>query len=276
MWNRQLQLSLLLIAPMKRRSEQMTSDRTGVEKRSKVNPLIKLGIVFVAGISTAIFPSLLFGAVVIVAMFVVAVTMGQLRAFLTLMLTFGIPISLMLLFVQGCFSADNVTPLFSIGSLTFYREGVLYAARIVLTVLVFLGGFQLFNKSTRPAYLVAALASIGMPPKASYLVLASLNVVPQMQRQMGTIREAQAARGQAQQGNVIARLRAFIPLLGTVVMASLADSQERGMTLETRGFGIKGVKRTALLEVPFRFVDWLLGTLLIVLLGISVYAAISG
>ena len=39
------------------------------------------------------------------------------------------------------------------------------------------------------------------------------------------------------------------PLLGPVVMSSLTDAQERGMTLETRGFGIKGVKLTTYVEV---------------------------
>lgn len=94
-----------------------------------------------------------------------------------------------------------------------------------------------------------------MPPKAGYLVLASLNVVPQMQRRMGIIQEAQSARGVETGGGLIARMKAYIPLLGPVVMSSLTDAQERGMTLETRGFGITGIKQTSFVEVTSTKLD---------------------
>ena len=102
-----------------------------------------------------------------------------------------------------------------------------------------------------------------MPPKAGYLVLASLNVVPQMQRRMSVIQEAQSARGVETGGGMIARLKAYIPLLGPVVMSSLTDAQERGMTLETRGFGVKGVKQTSYVEVANTKLDKILKTILI-------------
>ena len=79
--------------------------------------------------------------------------------------------------------------------------------------------------------------------------MASLNVVPQMQRRMAVIQEAQEARGVETGGTIFARVKAYIPLLGPVVMSSLTDAQERGMTLETRGFGMKGVKQTSYVEV---------------------------
>ena len=59
-------------------------------------------------------------------------------------------------------------------------------------------------------------------------------------------------------------MKAYIPLLGPVVMSSLTDAQERGMTLETRGFGIKGVKQTSYVEVTKSKLDKVLRSLLIV------------
>ena len=105
------------------------------------------------------------------------------------------------------------------------------------------------STTTYTGKLVAALTASGMNPKVGYLILASLNVVPQMQRRMSVIQEAQNARGVDTKGTMMARLKAYIPLLGPVVMSSLTDAQERGMTLETRGFGIKGVKPTTYVEV---------------------------
>ena len=122
---------------------------------------------------------------------------------------------------------------------------MLYAAKVVVSLLVFLGSFYIMNKTTYVGAMVSALTSGGLSAKVGYLVLASLNVVPQMQRRMAVIQEAQSARGLDASGGVIARIKAYIPLLGPVVMSSLTDAQERGMTLETRGFGITGVKQTS-------------------------------
>ncbi len=134
-------------------------------------------------------------------------------------------------------------------------EGVLYALKIISALLVFLSTFYIMNKTTYTGKLVAALTNSGLPPKAGYLVLASLNVVPQMQRRMGIIQEAQSARGVETGGGLIARMKAYIPLLGPVVMSSLTDAQERGMTLETRGFGITGIKQTSFVEVTSTKLD---------------------
>ena len=62
---------------------------------------------------------------------------------------------------------------------------------------------------------------------------------------------------------MLARIKAYIPLLGPVVMSSLTDAQERGMTLETRGFGITGVKQTTYVEVKKSGLDKVLNILLI-------------
>lgn len=141
------------------------------------------------------------------------------------------------------------------------REAQLRFARSA--TLVFLGTFYIMNKTTYTGKLVAALTASGLNPKAGYLVLASLNVVPQMQRRMSVIQEAQSARGVETGGSLSGRIKAFIPLLGPVVMSSLTDAQERGMTLETRGFGIKNVKQTTYVEVTKSQADKILKVLLI-------------
>lgn len=72
---------------------------------------------------------------------------------------------------------------------------MLYAAKVVVSLLVFLGSFYIMNKTTYVGAMVSALTSVGLSAKVGYLVLASLNVVPQMQRRMAVIQEAQSARG---------------------------------------------------------------------------------
>jgi len=245
---------------MEKVSNSFVAKNTFVEN---LNPMTKILAVFSLGLGTLIFPNSWLGLGVIVLLFFVAGSAKMLKEFAKIMFGFGIPITVMLMFIQGCYSPKNVTFIADLGFAKVGLEGVLYAAKIISTLLVFLGSFYIMNKTTYTGKLVAALTATGLPPKAGYLVLASLNVVPQMQRRMSVIQEAQSARGVETGGGIIARVKAYIPLLGPVVMSSLADAQERGMTLETRGFGITGVKQTSYVEVTKSTADKVLKFILI-------------
>lgn len=245
---------------MEKVSNSFVAKNTFVEN---LNPMTKILAVFSLGLGTLIFPNSWLGLGVIVLLFFVAGSAKMLKEFAKIMFGFGIPITVMLMFIQGCYSPKNVTFIADLGFAKVGLEGVLYAAKIISTLLVFLGSFYIMNKTTYTGKLVAVLTATGLPPKAGYLVLASLNVVPQMQRRMSVIQEAQSARGVETGGGIIARVKAYIPLLGPVVMSSLTDAQERGMTLETRGFGITGVKQTSYVEVTKSTADKVLKFILI-------------
>lgn len=237
---------------MREMSNSFIAKNTIIEKMS---PNTKLLAVISLGVSTLIFPSPKVGFGVIVFLFVVSGFAKMFREFAKVMLGFGIPITVMLLFIQGLYSPNNKTIIADLGFAQVGLEGILYALKIVTTLLVFLGAFFIMNKTTYSGNLVAALTNLGLPGKAGYLVLASLNVVPQMQRRMSVIQQAQEVRGVEMQGGLLSRIKAYIPLLGPVVMSSLINTQERGMTLETRGFGIKGVSRTTYVETTKSSID---------------------
>lgn len=240
----------------------------------RLNPMTKILAVFSLGIGTLVFPYLWIGPVIIAGLFAVALLGHILKEFARVMLGFGIPITIMLLFIQGCYYPGNVTVIADLGFAQVGLEGVRYALKIISTLFVFLGTFYIMNKTTYSGKLVAALTQSGLPPKAGYLVLASLNVVPQMQKRMAVIQEAQEARGLETGGNLLARVRAYIPLLGPVVMSSLTDAQERGMTLETRGFGIEGVKQTTYVEVSKTCTDKTVNAFLVVFVTAALSAAV--
>lgn len=240
-----------------------------------LNPMVKILAVFSLGLSALIFPSSYLGFAIVIGLFFVAGAAKLLKDFTKIMFGFGIPITVMLMFIQGCYSPKNVTFIADFGFVKVGLEGVLYALKIISTLMVFLGSFYIMNKTTYTGKLVAAMTATGMPAKVGYLVLASLNVVPQMQRRMGVIQEAQSARGVETGGNMLARLKAYIPLLGPVVMSSLTDAQERGMTLETRGFGITGVKQTSYVEVVNTPLDKKLKAVLILFFIIVVLVSVA-
>jgi energy-coupling factor transport system permease protein len=231
-----------------------------------LNPLTKLLAVFVFDVMTVLFPSPWLGFCLLLLLLFVSVVIGLFPAFFKLIFGFGVPLTVMLVFIQGFYSPKNETVLLDVGFAQLGVEGTLYALKLVSTLLVFMGSFFLMNQTTKTSKLVAALVKSGLNSKAGYLVLASLNVVPQMNRRMKMIKEAQESRGVETKGNLIHRFNSFLPLIGPVVLSSFTDAQERGMTLETRGFGIKGTKPTSLTQVEDTAVDKVIRMLLIFML----------
>ena len=96
-----------------------------------------------------------------------------------------------------------------------------------------------------------------------------------MKRRMATIQEAQVARGLDMGGGIISRVRATVPLLGPVVMSSLADAEERSMTLETHGFHLTERAHTSYVVVRHAPADKPLVVACVVVLVLSVAARIA-
>lgn len=232
----------------------------------KLNPLTKMLAIFCLGLATLIYPNSWLGLGIVIVLFGVAGIAHILTSFAKTIFGFGIPISLMLFFIQGLYSPKNKTIIADLGFTKLGEEGLLYAAKIVITLLVFLATFYIMNQTTYAGKMVAALTRSGINPQVGYLILASLNVVPQMHRRLDIIKEAQEARGVETTGGLWARLKAYVPLMGPVVMSSLTDAQERGMTLETRGFANTNVKRTSYIEVTTSKADTYLRAGLIIFL----------
>lgn len=214
----------------------------------KINPLTKMITAICIGLSALIFPGYYFGLIILAFLIILALVGQCIKGLLNLLIKFGIPIYLMLIFIQGFYSPKNKTYILNLGFAKLGLEGFNYATKIVVVLLVFLSAFYLLNKTTKPSEMVAALTQSGINTTTGYLILASFNVVPQMHRQLDVIKEAQMARGVNINGSLWHRFKAYIPLMGPVVLSSLINAQERGLTLEVRGFTNQG-KKTSLVIV---------------------------
>jgi energy-coupling factor transporter transmembrane protein EcfT len=77
--------------------------------------------------------------------------------------------------------------------------------------------------------------------------------------------DAQQARGVETEGNLLIRARAFFPILVPLILGSITGAEERVLTLESKGFDIKGPK-THVFEISRSPYD---GTARIIALGIT-------
>jgi energy-coupling factor transport system permease protein len=240
----------------------------------RLHPMVKIYAIICLGIGAAAFPSFVLAYILVLFLFFVAAQAKLLKKFSKFVIGFAIPIIIMLMFIQGLYSPKNVTFIADFGFAKLGLEGVIYTFKIVGTLLVFLGSFYLMTTTTYPGKLVAALQDSGMTPHVGYLILASLNVVPQIQRRIAIIQEAQTARGVEVDGSLRIRIKAFLPIIGPVVMSSLVDVQERGMTLETRGFGVKGIRPSSFVELHITPAEKRAKTVLVVFLVLCIISAI--
>ena len=162
---------------------------------------------------------------------------------------FSFTLILVIFLIQGLFNHDNRTVMFSIGVITFYREGVLFAVRIGCNILNMLLSFGIFVLTTSPQELVDELEKSGFSPKFGYIINSVFQILPQMMATKDVIAAAQRSRGMETEGNMLVRIKAFLPLISPVVMSSLINTRERAIALEVRGFGRKQ-KKTWLYDRP--------------------------
>jgi energy-coupling factor transporter transmembrane protein EcfT len=164
-----------------------------------------------------------------------------------------------------------------LGPFDVTTEGLDFAARMTLRLLVMAGALVLFGLTTPVRSVVADLERRGVAPGLTYAVAATLDAVPQMLERGRTIRDAQRARGLDTEGSVGARLRGVLPLAAPAVLGAIHDVEAQALALETRGFGRPG-KRHVLWAPPDssveRVVRWALVIAVIVLVAGTVAGAI--
>ena len=150
-------------------------------------------------------------------------------------------------------------------------EGLLFALKLGFTLMCVGGSLIWFFAVTKEKDFVMALEKQGMSPKASYVVLSTLQMVPVLKKKSQTIMNAQKARGVETEGNIIVRAKVFIPTIIPLVLSSIAGTEERALTLEARGFSSK-IKPTHLEDIEKTPAD----TTAILLITILFIAAIAG
>lgn len=149
--------------------------------------------------------------------------------------------------IQGLVHPANERVAFALGPVAFYVEGLTVGLRLALRLFNILSATLIVVLLTAPQELVESLSRRGLPSRFAYVILAVLQILPLMAERTGSILDAQRSRGLETEGSLVARARAFIPLLAPLVVSSLADTEMRALALEVRGFG-SGAKASYLHE----------------------------
>lgn len=200
-------------------------------------------------------------AIVIVAVLVPAAVAGVLPMLLRFSILFSLPLALSALLINLFFFPGGQTVLFQLGPVTATAEGLSFAIEILARIAAISGAVTLFYLTTKPSELVLDLERRGVPARLAFVANASVQTVPALAERATAIVAAQRARGLDTEGGLVNRFRGILPIVGPVILGSIAEVEERSMALEARAFTRPG-RRSLLWSPPDagwqRLVRWLL------------------
>ena len=241
----------------------------------RLNPLTKitlaLSIIFISLFS----PWYWTGFVLLLAVIVPLSFVGKVaREYFTSALHVILPTAAFIFFMQAFFQPIGDIVIFQFWFLDVTQESLLYAFRISIRIAVMISAFTIFLLTTHPSELMSDLTRRGLPGQFAYVIISTLQILPQMQAKAQTIIAAQRSRGLDTQGSFLKRAGMLVPLVGPLVFGSLVEVEERAIAIEARGFTSKKVK-TSLHEIPDRTSDkiirWILVILVIISTGLNIW-----
>jgi energy-coupling factor transport system permease protein len=214
---------------------------------------------------------MLLAALLVVPGAIVSGTAAQvLRRAVALALPFGIAVGLVSIFTR-----PGATVLFAMGPFDATLEGVDFAAKVVVRLVVMAAALVLFGLTTTTRDLVVDLERRGVPARLCFALGAVTGTVPALAQRAMEVRDAQRARALDTEGGLWRRSRGILPLVGPVVVGSLHEVEARSLALEARGFGRPG-RRHLLWAPEDSHAEPALRWLLLVALGVVIAGSVAG
>jgi energy-coupling factor transport system permease protein len=179
-----------------------------------------------------------------------------------------LPAATFLFLMQAFFQPVGDEVLFAYSFLDVTRESLLFAFSNAMRIIVMVSAFTLFLLTTHPSELMSDLTRRGLPGQFAYVIISTLQILPQIQARAQTIIAAQRSRGLETEGGFFKRAGSLVPLVGPLVLGSLVEVEERAIAIEARGFTSKN-RKTSLYEIPDTRLDRLVRAALVLLTLLS-------
>lgn len=236
----------------------------------RLNPLTKvvlaLSLVLIAFSSPWYWtPQTIFGLVIVPLSVLAKVGRQYWNFFLRIIL----PTVFFLFAIQALFLPGESRIVFEIFGWEVTELSMQLSFRNATRIAVMVSSFTILLLTTHPSQLMSDLTRRGLPGQFAYVIIASLQIIPQMQAKAQTIIAAQRSRGLDTQSSFLRRIGAIVPLVGPLVFGSLAEVEERAIAIEARGFTSTRPK-TFLAEIPDSRLDAAVRWGLAVLVALSV------
>jgi energy-coupling factor transport system permease protein len=216
----------------------------------RLNPLTKIVIILTIILISFTFPYYWTPHLLLIIAILPLSLLGKVfREFSLTALRLIIPTAGFLFLMQAFFQPLGENIIFKFYFLDVTQESLMFAFRNAMRIVVMVSGFTIFLLTTHPSELMSDLTRRGLPGQFAYVIISTLQILPQMQAKAQTIISAQRSRGLDTESSFLKRAGSLIPLIGPLVFGSLVEVEERAIAIEARGFTSKQVK-TSLHEIP--------------------------
>ena len=214
----------------------------------KLYPITKLYICLALLFSLFIISSYIYNYCMAIICGVIAVGFGVSLKTYAKRIFFSLFWLLIAIFIIQSVFLPSGEVLLKIGIISVYKEGLFKAIILTSRITAFVSILTLLILITPAKDFTIALEKKGLNPKAAFILLLSLQMIPEMKKQANIIMNSQKSRGVETEGNILVRAKALIPVFIPLVLSSIVNTEEKAITLEARGFSI-GEKRTILDDI---------------------------
>lgn len=203
-----------------------------------LNPISKLIISILVGFSAIIAQSIPYSFALCLLYFILAAAAQKLRAFSNIYVKLMITVLLFLIILrQVTVKGDMV--LFSIFGWNWTMEALKVGLNVSGYILGFSGAIILFSSTTSARDLMYSFERLGVPHTTSYVILASLQTIIDLNKSVKTIFESQKARGIEVEGNVFVRAKAFFPVISPLMLGAMSAAEEKSISMDARAFSLE-------------------------------------
>lgn len=199
-----------------------------------LNPLTSISMIVFLSLTSALF-GIKYVMVILILLIFIAMLAGVLSDYMKTWIKTIVFLSLIVFVLQALLIPGEIEA-YNLFGISIKQEALDRAIPICSRILGIASPIVLATKIIDSNMLAVALEQKGISTTATYVVLSALNMIPQMGKKMNTIMDAQRSRGIETEGNVIIRAKAFLPVIGAMILNSIVGVEEKAITLEARGF----------------------------------------
>ncbi len=207
-----------------------------------LHPFSKIWIIPLAILPVLLFHDYHVNLLVFFILLFLSVASNRLMSFLKIISKSIFILCITIFIMQLLFFKKGGLVYFTAGILEITSMGLTNALNTATNILTMGSAFLLYFRMTTEDAFINALEQAGFPKKFCFVISSTLQMIPQLKQNSIVIMEAQKARGIEVEGKLSTRIKAFLPSLGPLVLASIAATEERAITLESRGFSVEGKK----------------------------------
>lgn len=243
-----------------------------------MNPMSKANILASLTVSAFILFDIVYAFILSGVMVLLATCAGRLKSFVSVYWKIVVFFASLLFLVRAAFTNGSEV-LFQLGGIHVTPEGIHLGLISAGLVMAFSGAFILFIKTTEMEELVWVLEQKGMSHTFSYIVLSAFQTIIDLGKSAQTIMDSQKCRGIETEGGMMTRAKAFIPILGPLVLGAISNAEEKTIAMDARAFS-SPTKHTSLMllkEPPLaeKLVVWAFDLALLILIAWRIYTWIG-